>query len=209
MQDSNLRDAYADYRFRDGCLTGLGQSSLRGGRADRTRAGTPCPGPRGSNPVPCHSASPPRGRADTPLLPVEGSNLGLRSQNPVSVPTGPTGIVGAPGPGLEPGLTTSKAAVLPDYTNRDQCPYQDSNLDRTDSESAASTNWATRAFNTHVRLRGVEPRHGLALDQPPLPVGLQPHFPRIVQRRQKESRPDRFPDGRLLVMTTATSRRGA
>ena len=27
-------------------------------------------------------------------LPVEGSNLGLRSQSPASMPTGPTGIVG-------------------------------------------------------------------------------------------------------------------
>lgn len=50
------------------------------------------------------------------MLPVEGSNLGLRGQNAVSMPAGPTGIADggvAPGPGIEPGRTVPKTVVLP------------------------------------------------------------------------------------------------
>jgi len=106
------RRSRADHRFRDGCLTGLGQSSSRGARSrtwsgalsgrctdrhapPRRRAAEGArierapdlePGPRISNPVPYRSASPPN------VLLVEGSNLGLRVQSPASVPAGPTSI---------------------------------------------------------------------------------------------------------------------
>jgi hypothetical protein len=67
-------------------------------------------------------------RASDPSLPVEGSNLGLRVQSAVSLPTGPTGSA---------------------------YPHQDSNLDWTRSERVASPSWATGAWC--VARPGVEP----------------------------------------------------
>lgn len=59
----------------------------------------------------------------------------------------------APGPGVEPGLTDPKSAVLPLHQPGPAwCPHQDSNLDWTRSGRAASTDWATRA-SAEIRRR--------------------------------------------------------
>jgi hypothetical protein len=144
---------------------------VRGGRADRTRAGTSVPdhgvATRCLATRPALQRCPSRGRTSVSgvrfrrpchldqrasSLPVQGSNLGSRLQRPL--------------------------CCL--YTNRDRCPYQDSNLDWPDSESGASTVGLQGqfgiAFSAHAKTRG---------------------------RGIKENRPGRFPDGRLPVMTSS------
>lgn len=107
-----------------------------------------------------------------PVLPVEGSNLGLRVQSAVSMPTlDQRASVGAPGPGFEPGPAESKSAVLPTTP--------------TGSALARIRTWTGRVLSAlplplgykgiHRRaVAGSRTPTGLALDQVPLPVGLQP-----------------------------------
>lgn len=101
-QESNLVRRFIRALHRPPCST----SFVRGGRADRTRAGTPSPGPRISNPVPCHSASPPTACT---ALPVEDSNLGLRDQSAVSVPLDQRAKL--PSAGVSPSDTPASASA--------------------------------------------------------------------------------------------------
>jgi hypothetical protein len=123
------------------------------GRDARTKLGQPsivdtCPWQELNLHARCGHASlsrvrlpvPPQG----PVLPVEGSNLGLRVQSAVSLPTGPTGIGGllpAQGSNLAPRSQSPPCCRLhqPGSSVVCECPYQDSNLDWTRSERAASS----------------------------------------------------------------------
>ncbi len=141
---------------------------VRGGRADRTRAGTRCPGPRISNPVPYQLGQP--SMSCVPLAGVEPANpCGCAGLSRVRLPFRHRGR--AARRGLEPRSPRSERGVHANWTNghplgrrlpvqdsnlgsRIQrplccrlhqpgsvvwCPYQDSNLDWTRSERVASS----------------------------------------------------------------------
>lgn len=157
MQDSNLRGAHhADHRFRDGCLSGLGQSSLF----------FVCPWQESNLHTRC--GCPVLSRVRLPCfatgagLPVQGSNLGKRIQNPwccrLHQPGSRRGIGTAGAEPMEPllGVEPSSSRLRDGCSGRlssrgrmdTACGSGESNPDWTGPRPVASTCWARAALRS-------------------------------------------------------------
>ena len=185
MQDSNLRGArHADHRFRNGCLAGLGQSSLHdNGFVVSCVVEVP-----GVEPDPSLHRSAARAamlhlvfgarrardsnvRRDLgpgPRASADAARRGVEPRFPRPergvVPAGPTGIGGVSGSRSRARTLAhgSKGRCAAGYTNRESaCPHQDSNLDWPRSERGASPSWATGASPPPGPGGAVEPHLGV------------------------------------------------
>ncbi len=178
------RRSHADHRFQDGCLTGLGQSSLLCCPSDARESNAVTPDPKSGG-----VASAPRIRQ--PAYPP-------RTRRPV------------PLPGLEPGTSAFvvRRSVHLSYKGEVKTCTRLHRHSSWPPPSVTGTSFWEKSSVIKVRAEMAASSTGggsrtpleTVLEAVPLPKLADK---KVFGRSKKRSRPDRFPDGRLPGMTNA------